>query len=91
VTADELKLWTKQLSLRVIRLVAALPKQLKVEQLLSNSFAPARRSLQIIVLLVALGLGVTSLPKWAWFLRTQMNSAVARIDHRVKVASNKTS
>jgi hypothetical protein len=52
--------------------VGALPKQLRDEQLPTGLFAAARRSLQIIVPLVALALEVNSLPKWAWFLRRQM-------------------
>jgi hypothetical protein len=72
MTADELKLRTKRFALRVIKLVAALPRQLRDEQLPTNSFAAARRSLQIIVPLVALALEVNSLRKWEWFLRRQM-------------------
>ena len=72
MTADELKLRTKQFALRVIKLVAALPKTIEGEQLPTILFAAARRSLQIIVPLVALALDVNSFPKWAWFLRRQM-------------------
>jgi len=69
---DELKLRTKQFALRVIRLVAVLPKTMRDEQLPTSSFAAARRSLQIIAPLVALALEVNLLPKWAWFLKRQM-------------------
>jgi len=72
VTADELKLRTKQFALRVIKLVTALPKTIEDEQLPTSSFAAARPSLQIIVLRVALALEENSLPKWEWFLRRQM-------------------
>jgi hypothetical protein len=72
MTADELKLRTKQFALRVIRLVTAMPKTLKEKQLPTSWFGAARPSLQIIVPLVELAREANSSPKWAWFWRRPM-------------------
>jgi four helix bundle protein len=68
MTADELKLRTKQFALRVIKLVAALPKTIE-GRAIANQLVRCGTS---VAPLVALALDVNSFPKSAWFLRRQM-------------------
>jgi four helix bundle protein len=72
MTADELKLRTKQFALRVIKLVAALPKTIE-GRAIANQLVRCGTSVAANYRATCRARSrVNSLPKWVWFLRRQM-------------------